>query len=67
MVWNHGGAPDDVQRLHGVVSVCSPASRYLVALASAVVALWADARVAIVTVRSPFGRLAREGLERKAR
>jgi hypothetical protein len=25
-VWNHGAAADDVQRLHGVVSVCSPAS-----------------------------------------
>jgi ABC-type branched-subunit amino acid transport system substrate-binding protein len=67
VVWNHGGAADDVQRLPGVVSVCSPASRYLVALARAVVALRPDARVAIVTARSPFGRLAREGLEREAR
>jgi ABC-type branched-subunit amino acid transport system substrate-binding protein len=67
LVWNHGGAADDVQRLPGVVSVCSPASRYLVALARAVVALRPDARVAIVTARSPFGRLAREGLEREAR
>lgn len=67
VVWNHGGAADDVQRLHGVVSVCSPASRYLVALARAVFALRPDARVAIVTARSPFGRLAREGLEREAR
>jgi ABC-type branched-subunit amino acid transport system substrate-binding protein len=66
-VWNHGAAADDVQRLHGVVSVCSPASRYLVALARAVVALRAGARVAVVTARGPFGRLAREGLEREAR
>ncbi len=67
VVWNHGGAADDVQRLHGVVSVCSPASRYLVALARAVVTLRAAARVAVVTAPGAFGRLAREGLEREAR
>ena len=67
VVWNHGAAADDVQRLPGVVSVCSPASRYLVALARAVVALGAGARVVVVTARGPFGRLAREGLEREAR
>lgn len=66
-VWNHGAAADDVQRLDGVVSVCSPATRYLVALARAVVALGAGARVVVVTARGPFGRLAREGLEREAR
>ncbi len=66
VVWNHGAAADDVQQLPGVVSVCSPASRYLVALARAVVALRAGARVAVVTARAPFGRLAREGLEREA-
>ena len=67
VVWNHGAAADDVQRLPGVVSVCSPASRYLVALARAVVALRAGARVVVVAARGPFGRLAREGLEREAR
>jgi hypothetical protein len=66
-VRNHGAAADDVQRLPAVVSVCSPASRYLVALARAVVALGAGARVVVVTARGPFGRLAREGLEREAR
>jgi len=66
-VWNHGAAADDVQRLPGVVSVCSPASRYLVALARGVVALRAGARVAVVTARGAFGRLAREGLDREAR
>ena len=66
-VWNHGAAVDDVQRLPGVVSVCSLASRYLVALARAVVALGAGARVVVVTARGPFGRLAREGLESEAR
>jgi ABC-type branched-subunit amino acid transport system substrate-binding protein len=66
VVWNHGAAADDVQQLPGVLSVCSPASRYLVALARAVVALRAGARVALVTARAPFGRLAREGLQREA-
>ena len=66
VVWNHGAAADDVQHLPGVVSVCSPASRYLVALARAVVAVRAGARIAVVTARAPFGRLAREGLEREA-
>ena len=28
VVWNHGAAADDVQRLPGVVSVATPASRY---------------------------------------
>ena len=67
VVWNHGGAADDVQSLHGVVSVCSPASRYLVALARALVALRAGARVVVVTAPGAFGRLAREELEREAR
>jgi hypothetical protein len=65
IVWNHGAAADDVQRLSGVVSVPTPASRYLVALARAAVGLGA-ARAAIVTARGRFARLAREGLEREA-
>jgi hypothetical protein len=35
VVWNHGAAADEVQRLPGVVSVATPASRYLVALGRA--------------------------------
>ena len=66
LLWNHGGAADDVQRLPGVVSVPSPASRYLVALGRAVAALRPGASVAIVTAPGPFGRFAREGLEREA-
>ena len=65
VVWNHGAAADDVQLLPGVVSVSTPASRYLVALARAAVGLGA-ARLAIVTARGLFARLAREGLEREA-
>jgi len=66
VVWNHGAAADDVQRLPGVVSVATPASRYLVALGRAVAELRRAAAVAIVTAPGRFARLAREGLEREA-
>jgi ABC-type branched-subunit amino acid transport system substrate-binding protein len=62
-LWNHGGAADDVQRLAGVVSVPSPASRYLVALGQAVARLRPGCAVAVATARGEFARLAREGLE----
>ena len=66
VVWNHGAAADDVQRTALVVSVPSPASRYLVALGRAVAELRAAARVAIAAGRGRFARLAAEGLEAKA-
>jgi ABC-type branched-subunit amino acid transport system substrate-binding protein len=65
-LWNHGGAADDVQMVPGVVSVPSPASRYLVALARAVARLRPRCSVAVATARGGFARLAREGLEREA-
>ena len=64
VVWNHGAAADDVQRLPGVVSVPSPASRYLVALGRAVAALRPTATIALVTATGRFAGFAREGLER---
>lgn len=66
VVWNHGAAADDVQRLPGVVSVATPASRYLVALGRVVAELVPEAAVAVVTAPGRFARLAREGLEREA-
>ena len=66
VVWNHGAAADDVQRLPGVVSVATPASRYLVALARAAVELRGRVRVAVLAAGGRFARLAREGLEREA-
>ena len=66
VVWNHGAAADDVQRLPGVVSVATPASRYLVALGRVVAELRREAAVAVVTAPGRFARLAREGLEREA-
>jgi ABC-type branched-subunit amino acid transport system substrate-binding protein len=65
-VWNHGGAADDVQRLPRVVSVPTPASRYLVALARAVAELRPGAKVAVLAAPGSFARLAREGFEREA-
>lgn len=62
VVWNHGAAADDVQRMPGVVSVSTPASRYLVALAKAV----GRTRVAVLAAPGRFAALAREGLEREA-
>ena len=64
VVWNHGAAADDVQRLPGVVSLPTPASRYLVALAQAAARLGA-ASIAVFTAPGPFARFAREGLERE--
>jgi ABC-type branched-subunit amino acid transport system substrate-binding protein len=66
IVWNHGAAADDVQRLPGVVSLASPASRYLVALGLAVALLRPGASVALVVAAGRFPRYAREGLEREA-
>jgi ABC-type branched-subunit amino acid transport system substrate-binding protein len=66
VVWNHGAAADDVQRLPGVVSVATPVTRYLVAVARAAAALDGARRVAILTAPGSFARLARQGLEREA-
>jgi ABC-type branched-subunit amino acid transport system substrate-binding protein len=65
VVWNHGAAADDVQQLPGVVSVTSPASRYLVALARAAAGLGAT-RVAVVTAPGAFAAFAGKGLDLEA-
>ena len=65
-VWNHGAAADDVQQLPGVVSVPTPSSRYLVAVARAAVELHGPSRVAVLTAPGRFARFARSGLERQA-
>ena len=66
VVWNHGGAADDVQRLPGVVSLPSPASRYLTALGRAIGELRPSAAVALVCAPGRFARFAREAFERAA-
>jgi hypothetical protein len=65
-IWNHGAAADDVQQLVGVVSVPTPSSRYLVAVARAAAELHGVHRVAVLTAPGPFARFAREGIEREA-
>jgi ABC-type branched-subunit amino acid transport system substrate-binding protein len=64
-VWNHGGAADDVQLLPGVVSVPSPASRYLIALARGMALLRPGCTAAVAVARGAFARFARERLERE--
>jgi len=59
VVWNHGAAADDVQRLPGVVSVPSPASGYLAAVART---LPPGSRIAVVAARGRFARFAAEGI-----
>jgi ABC-type branched-subunit amino acid transport system substrate-binding protein len=66
VVWNHGAAADDVQRLPGVVSLPTPASRYLAVVGLAVARLRPAAAVALVTSSGPFGRFARDGFAREA-
>ncbi len=66
VVWNHGAAAEDVQRLPGVVSVATPASRYLVALGRVVAELRPGTAAALITAPGQFARFAREGLEREA-
>jgi hypothetical protein len=60
-VWNHGAAADDVQQLPGVVSVPTPSSRYLVAVARAAAELHGASRVAVLTAPGRFARFARSG------
>src|SRR5436309_1141487 len=66
VLWNHGAAADDVQRLPGVVSLPAPASRYLVALGRAVAQLHPGARVAVAGAPGRFARFAAEGLTQHA-
>jgi ABC-type branched-subunit amino acid transport system substrate-binding protein len=67
-LWNHGGNADDVQRLPGVVSVGTPASRYLPPVLDAVTGNLREARVMVAVGRGAFGRSvahgAREAAER---
>jgi len=61
VVWNHGGSADDVQRHPQLVSVPSPASRYLATVLEAIAEPLPDARVVIAAGRGRFGRAAAQG------
>jgi hypothetical protein len=66
ILWNHSAAADDVQRLPGVVSVPSPASRYLVALGRAVARIRPGASIAVVRAPGRFAGFAADGLKQHA-
>lgn len=66
LVWNHGAAADDVQRMPGVVSLPTPASAYLVALGRAVAGERPAATVVVGRGRGRFCRQADEALLREA-
>jgi ABC-type branched-subunit amino acid transport system substrate-binding protein len=66
VVWNHGAAADDVQRLPGVVSVPSPASGYLVAVASVVSTMRPHPAICVLTAPGLFATCARQGIEAAA-
>jgi ABC-type branched-subunit amino acid transport system substrate-binding protein len=66
VVWNHGGSADDVERLPGVVSVASPASRYLAAVLEALARHRPSARVLVAVGRGGFGQHAAQGARQAA-
>ncbi|MGH2682403.1 MAG: ABC transporter substrate-binding protein, partial [Actinomycetota bacterium] len=55
VLWNHGGSADEVERLPGVLSVPSPASRYLGQVLEAVAVFLPGARVLVAAGRGLFG------------
>ncbi len=66
VLWNHGGSADDVERLSGVVSVASPASRYLAAVLEALARHRPSARVLVAVGRGGFGQHAAQGARQAA-
>lgn len=66
VLWNHGGSADDVERLPGVVSVASPASRYLAAVLEALAPHRPSARVLLAAGRGGFGQHAAQGAQQAA-
>jgi len=66
LLWNHGGASDDIHRPgHGVVGILTPVSRYFAGLLELVRTVDADAKKAVFLCRrgSRFGRLATRGAQ----
>ena len=66
LLWNHGGASDDIHRPGtGVLGIITPVSRYFAGLLELVRSVDADAQKAAVLCRrgSRFGRLATRGAQ----
>jgi len=66
VLWNHGGSADDVERLPRVVSVASPASRYLAAVLEALAPHRPSARVLLAAGRGGFAQHVAQGAQRAA-
>ena len=66
VLWNHGGSADDVERLPGVVSLASPASRYLAVVLEALGAQGHSGRVLLAVGRGRFAHHAAEGARQAA-
>jgi branched-chain amino acid transport system substrate-binding protein len=66
VLWNHGGSADDVERGSGVVSVASPASRYLTVVLEALARHRPRARVLVAVGRGGFGQHAAQGARQAA-
>ena len=70
LLWNHGGASDDIHRPDtGVVGILTPASRYFAGLLELVRTVDTDAKKAVFLCRrgSRFGRLATRGAQAAGR
>lgn len=66
VLWNHGGSADDVERIPGVVSVASPASRYLATVLEALATAGRSGRVLVAVSRGRFGQSAAAGARETA-
>lgn len=69
LLWNHGGAGDDVETAHPghVVSVLAPASRYAAPFLRHLAATGGDVRLWIAHGRGSFGKQLAAGAEASAR
>lgn len=66
IIWNHGGSADRVQGLPGIVSVPSPASRYLVPVLEALADPVPGGRILLASGGGGFGRAIAEGAREAA-
>ncbi len=66
VLWNHGGSADRVQRLPGVASVPSPASRYFVPVLEALADPMPGARILLSAGGGRFGGAIAEGVREAA-
>ena len=66
VLWNHGGSADRVQRLPGVVSAPSPASRYFAPVLEALADPLPGARILLGVGGGPFGGGIAEGVREAA-